>query len=155
MARLRPNARSDGRRVSSGRAPRSTALAMARARRRNSGPWPWAHGPIASRRWSTAPLRAEVALFDMGQLCHSSNMLSETISQAPSGFGRVFTTHMVKASYDADRGWGGFDVVPFADLTLSPAAMVFHYGQAVFEGLKAFRQPDGGVALFRAGDHAA
>src|SRR4051794_8003782 len=154
MAKAAATARSDGRRVPSGRAPRSTALAMARARRRKSGPWPWAHGPIASRRPSTAPLRSEVALFDMSQLCHSSTMLSETIPQSPA-FGRVFTGHMVRASFHSSRGWDTPEVVPFADLALSPAAMVFHYGQAVFEGLKAFRQPDGGVALFRVADHAA
>jgi branched-chain amino acid aminotransferase len=69
------------------------------------------------------------------------------------GFGRRFTEHMAVAPYRAGA-WTEVDVVPFAPLSLSPAAMVFHYGQAVFEGLKAFAQRDGGVALFRPHEHA-
>ena len=65
------------------------------------------------------------------------------------GFGRVFTDHMVTMRYAADRGWYDFEIGPYAPLSLSPASLVFHYGQEIFEGLKAFRQPDGGVALFR------
>lgn len=67
---------------------------------------------------------------------------------APS-FGSRFTDHMVVATHDATAGWSTPELVPFADLSLSPAAMVLHYGQAIFEGLKAFRQADGSVALFR------
>jgi branched-chain amino acid aminotransferase len=59
------------------------------------------------------------------------------------------------ARHDGDAGWGEVEIVPFGDLTLSPAAMVLHYGQAIFEGLKAFRQPDGSIALFRPADNAA
>lgn len=60
---------------------------------------------------------------------------------------------MATAAY-ADGTWGELSVEPFANLSLSPAAMVLHYGQAVFEGLKAFRQADGSVALFRPQDNA-
>src|SRR5690349_21159629 len=81
-------------------------------------------------------------------------MASDTDSNDP-GFGRSFTPHMAVARYDASSGWGELKVVPFAELSMSPAAMVFHYGQAIFEGLKAFRQPDGSVALFRPDDNAA
>jgi branched-chain amino acid aminotransferase len=81
-------------------------------------------------------------------------MPSETDSNDP-GFGRTFTPHMAVARYDARVGWSELEVVPFAELPMSPAAMVFHYGQAIFEGLKAFRQPDGSVALFRPDDNAA
>lgn len=70
------------------------------------------------------------------------------------GFGRSFTAHMATARFHAGRGWTDIEVVPFAELSLSPAAMVFHYGQAIFEGLKAYRQPDDTVALFRPEDHA-
>ena len=65
------------------------------------------------------------------------------------GFGRTFTPHMVVARY-ADESWSRSEVRAFEPLSLSPAAMVLHYGQAIFEGIKAFRQSDGSVALFRA-----
>lgn len=64
------------------------------------------------------------------------------------GFGRVFTNHMIAMSWTTD-GWERPQVRPFGKLSLSPAAMVFHYGQAIFEGLKAYRHPDGQVRLFR------
>jgi branched-chain amino acid aminotransferase len=70
------------------------------------------------------------------------------------GFGRDFTDHMAIARHHARSGWSDPEIVPFGELSLSPAAMVFHYGQAIFEGLKAFTQPDGVVALFRPWDHA-
>ncbi len=60
---------------------------------------------------------------------------------------------MATAHY-ADGAWGDVSLEPFGNLVLSPAAMVLHYGQAVFEGLKAFRQPDESVALFRPDDNA-
>ncbi|TDD38177.1 branched-chain amino acid aminotransferase [Actinomadura sp. KC06] len=64
-------------------------------------------------------------------------------------FGRTFTDHMVTARYTEEAGWHGFTVGPFRELPLSPATSALHYGQAIFEGLKAYRQPDGSVALFR------
>jgi branched-chain amino acid aminotransferase len=68
---------------------------------------------------------------------------------ADPGFGRYFTDNMVTIQWTADRGWHDAQLVPYGPLVLDPAAMVFHYGQEIFEGLKAFHQPDGGVALFR------
>jgi branched-chain amino acid aminotransferase len=65
------------------------------------------------------------------------------------GFGRYFTDHMVRIDWDADSGWGPGSVVPYGPIALDPATMVFHYGQEIFEGLKAYRQPDGSVAAFR------
>ena len=65
------------------------------------------------------------------------------------GFGRVFTDHMVSARWTADGGWHDARLQPYAPLVLDPATAVLHYSQSVFEGLKAYRQPDGGVALFR------
>lgn len=64
-------------------------------------------------------------------------------------FGRMFTDHMFLMDYDADNGWADPRIVPFSDIPLSPAAMVFHYGQEIFEGLKAYRGPDGVIRLFR------
>ena len=68
-------------------------------------------------------------------------------------FGRTFTDHMFLMNYDAGRGWHDGRIVPYAPLELAPSAMVFHYAQEVFEGLKAYRTPDGGVQLFRPADN--
>lgn len=69
------------------------------------------------------------------------------------GFGRVFTDHVFRMEHDPDHGWHGDRVEPYAALSLEPAAAVFHYGQALFEGLKAYRTERGDVQLFRARDH--
>lgn len=73
---------------------------------------------------------------------------------ADPGFGRIFTEHMVRIRWDRAGGWHDAELVPYAPLTLDPGTSVLHYSQAVFEGLKAFRQKDGGVAAFRADAHA-
>jgi branched-chain amino acid aminotransferase len=65
------------------------------------------------------------------------------------GFGRVFTDHMVTIRYSDDKGWHDAKVGPRAPLTLDPATAVLHYAQEIFEGLKAYRLADGGMALFR------
>jgi branched-chain amino acid aminotransferase len=68
---------------------------------------------------------------------------------ADPGFGRHFTDHMVTVSWTEGRGWHDAQLVPYAPLSLDPAVMVLHYGQAIFEGLKAYRRADGSVATFR------
>lgn len=67
----------------------------------------------------------------------------------PLGFGKIFTDHMFVMNYTEGRGWYDARVVPFSKITLSPAAMVYHYGQEMFEGLKAYRGSDGKAYLFR------
>ncbi len=67
----------------------------------------------------------------------------------PLGFGKLFTDHMFEMDYSVEKGWHDPRVVPFHNLTLSPAAMVFHYGQEMFEGLKAYVGADGNVYMFR------
>jgi len=69
------------------------------------------------------------------------------------GFGRVFTDHMAVIKFEHSR-WSKTSVVDHEPVSLSPASSGLHYGQAIFEGLKAYRQPDGAVALFRVRDHA-
>jgi branched-chain amino acid aminotransferase len=71
------------------------------------------------------------------------------------GFGQVFTDHMVTARYSPDEGWHDARLGPYQPLTLDPATSALHYGQSIFEGLKAYHQPDGGVALFRPDQNAA
>ncbi len=70
------------------------------------------------------------------------------------GFGKLFTDHMFLLDYVSGQGWHDPRVVPYGPLVLDPSAMVFHYAQEVFEGLKAYRRPDGGVQLFRPEENA-
>lgn len=76
-----------------------------------------------------------------------------TPKQKPSaselGFGKVFTDHMFIWDYSIENGWHNPRIVPYSPLELDPACTVFHYGQAVFEGMKAYRGPGGEVLLFR------
>lgn len=65
------------------------------------------------------------------------------------GFGKIFSDHMFMADYSRDEGWHDARIVPFGNLTLHPAATVFHYGAEIFEGLKAYRRADSKVQLFR------
>ncbi|MHA6621912.1 branched-chain amino acid aminotransferase [Pseudonocardia sp. DLS-67] len=74
---------------------------------------------------------------------------------ADPGFGRYFTDHMVTIRWTADEGWHDPAVVPYGPFSLDPATMVLHYGQEIFEGLKAYRQPDGSIASFRPEANAA
>ncbi|WP_251518659.1 MULTISPECIES: branched-chain amino acid aminotransferase [Staphylococcus] len=64
------------------------------------------------------------------------------------GFGEHFTDYMLSFQYDADKGWHDLKIVPYGSIEISPAAQALHYGQAVFEGLKAYKH-DGEVDLFR------
>lgn len=65
------------------------------------------------------------------------------------GFGNYTTDHMFMMNYDEGEGWHDARIVPYAPLSIDPSAMCLHYGQEVFEGLKAYRGPDGTVRLFR------
>ncbi|MBB3051965.1 branched-chain amino acid aminotransferase [Prauserella isguenensis] len=65
------------------------------------------------------------------------------------GFGVRFTDHMVTVKWNAEQGWHDAEVREYAPLTFDPATQVLHYGQAIFEGLKAYRQPDGTIGAFR------
>ena len=72
---------------------------------------------------------------------------------AKLGFGTLFTDHMLQLDYDPKQGWHAARIEPYAPLPLDPSTMVLHYGQAIFEGLKAFRTPAGNVQLFRPRDN--
>jgi branched-chain amino acid aminotransferase len=74
---------------------------------------------------------------------------------ANPGFGTSFSDHMVSIDWDEARGWHDATVGPLQPIPLHPAASVLHYAQEIFEGLKAYRQPDGGIALFRPEANAA
>ena len=71
------------------------------------------------------------------------------------GFGKVFADHMFAMDYEEARGWYGARIVPHGPIAIDPAASVLHYGQAMFDGLKAFSTRDGRVLIFRGARHAA
>jgi branched-chain amino acid aminotransferase len=72
----------------------------------------------------------------------------DEIMSAP-GFGKFFTDHMVTATWTPDAGWHDGRIQPYGPIALDPAAAVLHYGQEIFEGLKAYRHPDDSVWAFR------
>ncbi len=74
---------------------------------------------------------------------------------AAPGFGKVFTDHMVTIAWSAGQDWHDAQLRPYGPLTMDPASQVFHYGQEIFEGLKAYRQASGPVVTFRPGANAA
>jgi branched-chain amino acid aminotransferase len=74
---------------------------------------------------------------------------------AAPGFGRFFTDHMISIRWTRGAGWHEAKVEPYGPIALDPATMVLHYGQEIFEGLKAYSQPDGTVASFRPEANAA
>jgi branched-chain amino acid aminotransferase len=64
-------------------------------------------------------------------------------------FGTVFTDHMFNMDYDQKNGWHNARIEPYGPITMDPSTMVLHYGQSIFEGLKAFKTPDDEIQLFR------
>ncbi|PID39470.1 MAG: branched chain amino acid aminotransferase [Proteobacteria bacterium] len=65
------------------------------------------------------------------------------------GFGTIFTDHMFNMDHSLEKGWHNPRIEPYAPLVMDPSTMVLHYGQGVFEGLKAYRNQQGGIQLFR------
>ncbi|MFD6095377.1 branched-chain amino acid aminotransferase [Nocardiopsis flavescens] len=78
----------------------------------------------------------------------------EALLESP-GFGQVFTDHMVSIRYTEGRGWHDAKLEPYGPLSLDPATSALHYAQEIFEGLKAYRHPDGSLASFRPEANAA
>ncbi|MEZ5185617.1 MAG: branched-chain amino acid aminotransferase [Candidatus Nanopelagicales bacterium] len=68
---------------------------------------------------------------------------------ADPGFGKYFTDHMVSIRFGRDRGWYEPTVLPYGPITLDPATNFIHYGQSIFEGMKAYRHADGHIRTFR------
>ena len=65
------------------------------------------------------------------------------------GFGKYFTDHMFVMDYSVEKGWHDARIIPYGPFEFEPSCMVFHYGQSIFEGLKAYKGADGGVLLYR------
>ena len=82
---------------------------------------------------------------------------SDTLKPKPDnsslGFGTIFTDHMFNMDYNPDNGWHNPRIEPYTAIEMDPATMVLHYGQAVFEGLKAYKTDSGAVQFFRPKDN--
>ncbi|UQZ48322.1 branched-chain amino acid aminotransferase [Bacillus sp. PK3-037] len=87
----------------------------------------------------------------MNKLIEREKITSKKEKPDPSslGFGKYFTDYMFVMDYEEEKGWHRPRLTPYAPIMLDPSSSVFHYGQAVFEGLKAYRTEDGRVLLFR------
>lgn len=88
------------------------------------------------------------------QIEHNPNRKTKPSLEEGLGFGRYFTDHMFMMDYEEDSGWHDPRIVPYGPISHDPSAMVFHYGQAVFEGLKAFRTEKDEIVLFRPDQNA-
>jgi branched-chain amino acid aminotransferase len=81
--------------------------------------------------------------------------LKDIPAQGDLGFGHYFSDHMFVLDYETGKGWHAPRIVPYDQFTLYPSAMVLHYGQAIFEGMKAFRSQQDEVAIFRPAEYLA
>lgn len=79
----------------------------------------------------------------------NDNLKRKPLDEETLGFGKVYTDHMFEMDYSNEEGWHNGRIVPYKPLELDPAAMCFHYGQTVFEGLKAYRTDSNSILLFR------
>ena len=79
----------------------------------------------------------------------TTNPKQKPADETKLGFGHIFTDHMFIMDYDAGQGWHDARIVPYGPIELMPSAMVLHYGQEIFEGMKAYRTPSGDIQFFR------
>ena len=99
---------------------------------------------------------ADAPAFEFSRIAHPAPVPGATRAEAIAdpGFGKLFTDHMVSIEWSEGRGWHDATIGPRQPLSLDPAAAVLHYAQEIFEGLKAYRLADGGLALFRPEENA-
>jgi len=83
----------------------------------------------------------------------ATHLKEKPADESKLGFGEIFTDHMLLIDYDRDNGWHNARIEAYGSLRLDPAAACLHYGQEIFEGLKAYYGKDGGIYLFRAVDN--
>lgn len=96
-----------------------------------------------------SPVDSALLEIDLKPSAHPLSAQEREARLADPGFGRVFTDHMVTIRWTEGRGWHDAQLVPYGTLALDPANMALHYGQSIFEGLKAYRWADGSIAAFR------
>ena len=78
-----------------------------------------------------------------------NQLKTRPVDESQLGFGEIVTDHMYKMDWESGKGWSNPRIEPYGPISIDPAAMVLHYGQEVFEGLKAYTGQDGGINLFR------
>ena len=88
-------------------------------------------------------------ILDIHPSAHPASAEERARRMTNPGFGRVFTDHMVVIPYKEGAGWGRGELKAYGPIEMDPASSVLHYGQAIFEGFKAYHQKDGSVASFR------
>jgi branched-chain amino acid aminotransferase len=79
----------------------------------------------------------------------SATLKPKPLDESALGFGKIFTDHMFIMNYTGEKGWHDPRIAPYAPLALDPAATCLHYGQLIFEGLKAYRTADNQIVMFR------
>jgi branched-chain amino acid aminotransferase len=87
--------------------------------------------------------------FELHPTAHPLSNAERAERMRSPAFGRVFTEHMIQIQYVEEHGWGRGALVPYGPIQIFPATSVLNYGQAIFEGFKAYRQPDGGIKTYR------
>lgn len=80
---------------------------------------------------------------------NKAETLKEKPDQSNLGFGKYFTDHMLTIDWTTEEGWHNAQIIPYGPIMMDPAAMVLHYAQETFEGMKAYRAKDGRILLFR------
>ena len=72
---------------------------------------------------------------------------ADNLEDSALGFGTFFTDHMFNMDYNKEQCWHNPRIEPYAPIIMDPSTMVLHYGQAIFEGLKAYKTDSGGIQL--------
>ena len=112
--------------------------------------------PLAKAAAVPVPAADELAgRFPLVPNAHPATEAERAQALTDLHFGKVFSDHMTHARWTRGEGWGSQETVAFGDISLSPAAAVLHYGQEVFEGIKAYRHADGSIWTFRPRYNAA
>ncbi|MEI7716287.1 MAG: branched-chain amino acid aminotransferase, partial [Mycobacterium sp.] len=93
--------------------------------------------------------------FTVSRSAHPATAAHRESILAKPGFGKYFTDHMVSIDFTEPQGWHNARVIPYGPIELDPSAVVLHYAQEIFEGLKAYRWADGSIVAFRAEANAA
>lgn len=83
------------------------------------------------------------------KITKTTNPRPKPTDESQLGFGKCFTDHMFLMDYTVGQGWHDARIVPYGPIALDPSASVFHYGQEVFEGMKAYKTADGKIQMFR------
>ena len=98
----------------------------------------------------------EVIIMDLNtevNLIKNKKKKERNYKETQLGFGKYFSDHIFIMEYNEKKGWKNPRIIPYQPLVLDPAALVFHYGQTIFEGLKAYHGKDNGIYLFRPKDN--